>query len=137
VVIVTRLDRLARSTRDLLNIVHAIGERGAAFRSLHDSWTKMSIGAPRNQGWRASSAGDARVSRVAMGSQGSHARGQIATGRVYLFLESRVRRLQDFFRGRRLPSPREPHGRLHGWAVVATKRRGIGASALSAAEIKT
>jgi hypothetical protein len=27
---VTRLDRLARSTRDLLNIVHAIAERGAA-----------------------------------------------------------------------------------------------------------
>jgi hypothetical protein len=29
VLLVMRLDRLARSTRDLLNIVHAIGERGA------------------------------------------------------------------------------------------------------------
>lgn len=38
VLLVTRLDRLARSTRDLLNVVHAIGERGAAFKSLADSW---------------------------------------------------------------------------------------------------
>jgi DNA invertase Pin-like site-specific DNA recombinase len=38
VLIVTRLDRLARSTRDLLNILASIGERGAGFRSLADSW---------------------------------------------------------------------------------------------------
>ena len=36
--IVTRLDRLARSTRDLLNILHALAERGAKFKSLHDPW---------------------------------------------------------------------------------------------------
>jgi DNA invertase Pin-like site-specific DNA recombinase len=36
--VVTRLDRLARSTRDLLNIVAAIAERGAGLRSLHDTW---------------------------------------------------------------------------------------------------
>jgi DNA invertase Pin-like site-specific DNA recombinase len=36
--VVTRLDRLARSTRDLLNILHDIGERGAAFKSLADTW---------------------------------------------------------------------------------------------------
>jgi DNA invertase Pin-like site-specific DNA recombinase len=36
--IVTKLDRLARSTRDLLNTLAAIGERGATFRSLGDSW---------------------------------------------------------------------------------------------------
>jgi DNA invertase Pin-like site-specific DNA recombinase len=36
--IVTRLDRLARSTRDLLNIVAAITEREAGFRSLKDTW---------------------------------------------------------------------------------------------------
>ena len=36
--IVSRLDRLARSTRDLLNIVAAIAEREAGFRSLKDSW---------------------------------------------------------------------------------------------------
>jgi DNA invertase Pin-like site-specific DNA recombinase len=38
VLLVTRLDRLARSTRDLLNVVAAIAERGAGFRSLADAW---------------------------------------------------------------------------------------------------
>lgn len=37
--IVARLDRLARSTRDLLNILHEVGECGAAFKSLADAWT--------------------------------------------------------------------------------------------------
>lgn len=36
--LITRLDRLARSTRDLLNILDAIAKRGAAFRSLNDPW---------------------------------------------------------------------------------------------------
>jgi Resolvase, N terminal domain len=34
--IVSRLDRLARSSRDLLNILHEIGVKGASFRSLGD-----------------------------------------------------------------------------------------------------
>ena len=38
VLMVTRLDRLARSTRDLLNTLAAIAERKAAFRSLGDAW---------------------------------------------------------------------------------------------------
>ena len=38
VLIVTRLDRLARSTRDLLNVLATIAERGAGFRSLKDQW---------------------------------------------------------------------------------------------------
>ena len=38
VLVVTRLDRLARSTRDLLNIVAAIAKREAGFCSLKDSW---------------------------------------------------------------------------------------------------
>jgi DNA invertase Pin-like site-specific DNA recombinase len=37
-VIVSRLDRLARSTRDLLNTLAAIGAANATFRSLHDAW---------------------------------------------------------------------------------------------------
>ena len=37
-VIVTRLDRLARSTRDLLNTLAAIAECKATFRSLGDLW---------------------------------------------------------------------------------------------------
>jgi DNA invertase Pin-like site-specific DNA recombinase len=36
--IVTRLDRLARSTRDLLNTLDAITRKGAGFRSLADTW---------------------------------------------------------------------------------------------------
>src|SRR5437660_10568411 len=38
VLVVTRLDRLARSTRDLLNVLAAIAEREAGFRSLKDTW---------------------------------------------------------------------------------------------------
>lgn len=38
VLLVTRLDRLARSTRDLLNVLADLGERGATFRSLGDAW---------------------------------------------------------------------------------------------------
>jgi DNA invertase Pin-like site-specific DNA recombinase len=38
VLLVTRLDRLARSTRDLLNVLHTLGERGVGFRSLVDTW---------------------------------------------------------------------------------------------------
>ena len=36
--IVTRLDRLARSTRDLLNVLDAVAKQGAGFRSLKDTW---------------------------------------------------------------------------------------------------
>jgi DNA invertase Pin-like site-specific DNA recombinase len=36
--LVTRLDRLARSTRDLLNIIDGIAKAGAGFRSLADAW---------------------------------------------------------------------------------------------------
>ncbi len=38
VLVVTRLDRLARSTRDLLNVLASIAAKGAAFRSLRDAW---------------------------------------------------------------------------------------------------
>jgi DNA invertase Pin-like site-specific DNA recombinase len=38
VLVVTRLDRLARSTRDLPNVIAAVSERGAGFRSLRDTW---------------------------------------------------------------------------------------------------
>jgi DNA invertase Pin-like site-specific DNA recombinase len=36
--IVTRLDRLARSTRDLLNVLDTIAKAGAGFRSIADAW---------------------------------------------------------------------------------------------------
>jgi DNA invertase Pin-like site-specific DNA recombinase len=38
VLTVTRLGRLARSTRDLLNTLDAIAARGAGFRSVGDTW---------------------------------------------------------------------------------------------------
>jgi DNA invertase Pin-like site-specific DNA recombinase len=38
VLMVTRLDRLARSTRDLLNTLDTIAKAGAGFRSLGDAW---------------------------------------------------------------------------------------------------
>src|ERR1700721_2677126 len=38
VLMVTRLDRLARSTRDLLNIPATIADKKAGFRSLGDTW---------------------------------------------------------------------------------------------------
>jgi DNA invertase Pin-like site-specific DNA recombinase len=36
--VVTRLDRLARSTRDLLNVLAAVAQQGAGFKSIHDAW---------------------------------------------------------------------------------------------------
>jgi DNA invertase Pin-like site-specific DNA recombinase len=38
VLLVTRLDRLARSTRDLLNTIDAVAKAGAGFKSLRDAW---------------------------------------------------------------------------------------------------
>src|ERR1700680_4151000 len=38
VLMVTRLDRLARSTRDLLNTLATITSKKAGFRSLDDTW---------------------------------------------------------------------------------------------------
>src|SRR3954454_17470259 len=38
VLMVTRLDRFARSTRDLLNTLATVTERKAGFRSLGDDW---------------------------------------------------------------------------------------------------
>jgi DNA invertase Pin-like site-specific DNA recombinase len=38
VLLVTRLDRLARSTRDLLNTIAAVAAKGGRFRSLGDTW---------------------------------------------------------------------------------------------------
>lgn len=41
VLVVTHLDRLARSTRDLLNTVEAITAKRAGFRSLGDQWADV------------------------------------------------------------------------------------------------
>lgn len=38
ILMVTRLDRLARSTRDLLNVLDVVSKRNAGFKSLGDAW---------------------------------------------------------------------------------------------------
>jgi DNA invertase Pin-like site-specific DNA recombinase len=38
ILLVTRLDRLTRSTRDLLNVLATISDKGAGFKSLADAW---------------------------------------------------------------------------------------------------
>jgi DNA invertase Pin-like site-specific DNA recombinase len=42
VLLVTRIDRLARSTRDLLNIVHEVKQAKATFKSLSQPWADTS-----------------------------------------------------------------------------------------------
>src|SRR6201986_361850 len=46
VLMVTRLDRLARSTRDLLNTLATITGRKAGFRSLGDAWADTTSARP-------------------------------------------------------------------------------------------
>jgi hypothetical protein len=55
-VMVTRLDRLARSTRGLLNVLDQVAKAGAAFRSLAD--------ARRDRGRRQVPPGDRRRARL-------------------------------------------------------------------------
>ena len=45
--VVTKLDRLARSTLDLLRIVDQIGREGAGFRSLGEPWADTTTSAGR------------------------------------------------------------------------------------------
>jgi DNA invertase Pin-like site-specific DNA recombinase len=53
VLMVTRLDRLARSTRDLLNTLAAISDRKAGFRSLGDAWADIARAADADRARRA------------------------------------------------------------------------------------
>jgi DNA invertase Pin-like site-specific DNA recombinase len=50
VLVVTRLDRLARSTRDLLNTLAAVTGSKAGFRSLGDAWAADAHRARRTGG---------------------------------------------------------------------------------------
>jgi DNA invertase Pin-like site-specific DNA recombinase len=43
VFLVTRPDRLARSTRDLLNVLATVSDKGAGFRSIADAWADTTI----------------------------------------------------------------------------------------------
>jgi DNA invertase Pin-like site-specific DNA recombinase len=52
VVMVTRLDRLARSTRDLLDTLAAITGKEAGFRSLGDTWADTTTSIDVDRAWR-------------------------------------------------------------------------------------
>ena len=53
--VVTRLDRLARSTRDPLNLLGTMAEQGAGIKSLRDTWadTTTAHGALCSPSWAA------------------------------------------------------------------------------------
>ena len=59
VLVVCKLDRLARSTRDLLNTLAAIGDKGASFKSFGDAWADTTT--PAGQAY---ADGAGRVGRV-------------------------------------------------------------------------
>jgi len=59
VLVVTRLDRLARSTRDLLNVLDEISKRGAGFKSLKDK-----LGRHHHAAWPPDAHGARRARRV-------------------------------------------------------------------------
>ena len=61
VLMVTRLDRLARSTRDLLNTLAAITDRKAGFRSLGDAWADTTTATRPPDADRAGRAGRVRA----------------------------------------------------------------------------
>ena len=59
VLMVTRLDRPARSTRDLLNTLAAITDRKAGFRSLGDTWADTTTPHQRKEILRRKESGEA------------------------------------------------------------------------------
>ena len=59
--LVTRFDRLARPTRDLLNTLPKITERGATFKSLGDTWADTTTAHGRLDADRAWQAGGVRA----------------------------------------------------------------------------
>src|SRR6188472_4528211 len=80
VLMVTRLDRLARSTRDLLNVLDTITGKGAGFRSLGETWADTT--APNGRlmitvlGGLAEFERDLLRARTGEGRQRAKARGQ-------------------------------------------------------------
>jgi DNA invertase Pin-like site-specific DNA recombinase len=61
VLTVTRLDRLARSTRDLLNTLAAINAKQAGFKSLGDTWADTTTSHGRNSSVTSSVRGQEKV----------------------------------------------------------------------------
>jgi hypothetical protein len=71
VLLVTRLDRLARSTRDLLNVLDLVSKAGAGFRSLADAWAGTTTRADQDPHQRGACAreGARRSHGQALGSE--------------------------------------------------------------------
>src|SRR6476646_2704492 len=72
VLMVARLDRLARSTRDLLNALAAITSKKAGFRSLGNAWADTTTAHGRLMltvlgGWRSLSASSFALARAKAG----------------------------------------------------------------------
>jgi DNA invertase Pin-like site-specific DNA recombinase len=72
VLMVTRLDRLARSTRDLLNTLATITGKKAGFRSLGDAWADTTTAhrrvAGKDRGARAEMAQPPKLTRMPAGT---------------------------------------------------------------------
>ena len=94
VLVVTRLDRLARSTRDLLNILDTVAKAGAGFRSLADAWADTTTPHGRlmltvlgglaefERELIRARTGEGRKRAQARGALASRARQLLATGRL-------------------------------------------------------
>jgi DNA invertase Pin-like site-specific DNA recombinase len=97
VLMVTRLDRLARSTRDLLNTLAAIAGRGAGFRSLGDAWADTTTAHGRLMltvlGGLAEFESDLIRARTGEGRERARARG-VKNGKKAAWLRLRTRSLR-------------------------------------------
>jgi DNA invertase Pin-like site-specific DNA recombinase len=112
VLVITRLDRLARSTRDLLNILEDVRQAGAGFRSLHDTWCDTST--PHGQlmltvlGGLAEFERALTKARTGEGRKRARAAG-VRFGRPFALTDhSRVRRYSDCSRAKPLQISRVP-----------------------------
>ena len=75
---VTRLDRLARSTRDLLNVLDTIAKSGAGFRSIADAWADTTT--PHGRLMLTVLGGLAEFERELIGSHGRRAEARAGEG---------------------------------------------------------
>ena len=108
VLMVTRLDRLARSTRDLLNTLAAITAKKAGFKSLGDTWADTTTSHGRLMltvlGGLAEFERDLIRARTGEGRARAKARGQRWADRSSSPITRRARRSSAATRARRLPT---------------------------------
>jgi DNA invertase Pin-like site-specific DNA recombinase len=90
VVIVSRLDRLARSTRDLLNVLASIADRKAGFRSLGDAWANTTT--PHGRLMLTVLGGLAEFERELIRARTGEGRGRAIARGVKLCIARRLRR---------------------------------------------